>query len=244
VKRSIVIHPFLFAVFPILFVFAYNIDQFPAAVTLLPMAVAVGVAGVLWFGLSLVLKDKRKAGFVVSLFFLLFFSYENLFEATKGLIARTDWIESSLVRLGVSAVAVRQFVLLASGAFFAIAVYFFVRTRRSLHNLTNIANVVAGAAVVISITNIAIYEASARVALRGDVGGEFQEIPSADLSGETALPNIYYIILDGYARGDVLQEIYGYDNSEFLDHLATQGFYVADRSRANYCQTALSLASS
>jgi len=244
VKRSIVIHPFLFAVFPILFVFAYNIDQFPAAVTLLPMAVAVGVTGVLWFGLSLVLKDKRKAGFVVSLFFLLFFSYENLFEATKGLIARTDWIESSLVRLGVSAVAVRQFVLLASGAFFAIAVYFFVRTRRSLHNLTNIANVVAGAAVVISITNIAIYEASARVALRGDVGGESQEIPSADLSGETALPNIYYIILDGYARGDVLQEIYGYDNSEFLDHLATQGFYVADRSRANYCQTALSLASS
>ncbi len=243
-RKSLVIHPFLFAVFPILFVFAYNIDQFPATVTLLPMAVALGLAALLWFALSLVLKDKRKAGFVVSLFFLLFFSNENLFEATKGLIARTDWLESSLVRLGASAAGVRQFVLLASGAFFAIAVYFIVRTRRSLHNLTNIANVVAGAAVVISLANIAIYEASARLALPGNVGGESPEIPSADLSSEAALPDIYYIILDGYGREDVLQEVYRYDNSELLDYLATQGFYVADSSRANYCQTALSLASS
>ncbi|TKJ28064.1 MAG: hypothetical protein CEE40_12555 [Chloroflexi bacterium B3_Chlor] len=242
--KSLVIHPFLFAVFPILFLFAYNIDQFPAAVTLLPMAVAVGVAAVFWLGLSFVLKDKRKAGFIVSLLFLLFFSYENLFEATKALIARVDWIEGSLVRLGMSVVEVRQFVLVASGAFFAIAVYFSVKTRRSLHSFTNIANVVAGAAVMISITNIAIYETSARLALPGDVGGETAEIPPADLSGETALLDIYYIIVDGYARGDVLQEIYEYDNSEFLDHLASQGFYVADRSRANYCQTTLSLASS
>lgn len=243
-RKSLVIHPFLFAVFPILFVFARNIDQFPAAVTLLPMAVALSIAGVLWLALSLVLKDKRKAGFVVSLFFLLFFSNENLLEATKALIARMDWIENSLVRLGASAVTVRQFVLLASGAILAIAVYFIVRTQRSLHNLTNIANVVAGAAVVISLTNITIYEASARLALPGEVGEESPEIPSAHLSGEERLPDIYYIILDGYGRGDVLQEIYGYDNSELLDHLTAQGFYVADRSRANYCQTALSLASS
>nr|NIN65362.1 sulfatase-like hydrolase/transferase [Anaerolineae bacterium]NIN95557.1 sulfatase-like hydrolase/transferase [Anaerolineae bacterium]NIQ78550.1 sulfatase-like hydrolase/transferase [Anaerolineae bacterium] len=212
--------------------------------TLLPIALAVGLAAVSWLGLSFVLKDKRKAGFIVSLLFLLIFSYENLFEATKALIARVGWIEGSLVRLGLSVVEVRQFVLLASGAVFAAAVYFLVKTRRSLHNLTNIANVVAGAAVVISLTNIAIYEASARLALPGDVGGASPEIPSADLSGEAALPDIYYIILDGYARGDVLQEIYGYDNSEFLDYLAKQGFYIADGSRANYCQTALSLASS
>ncbi|NIN66429.1 MAG: hypothetical protein GTO63_17405, partial [Anaerolineae bacterium] len=69
----------------------YNIDQFPATVTLLPIALAVGLAAVFWLGLSFVLKDKRKAGFIVSLLFLLIFSYENLFEATKALIARVGW---------------------------------------------------------------------------------------------------------------------------------------------------------
>ncbi len=57
-------------------------------------------------------------------------------------------------------------------------------------------------------------------------------------------PDIYYIIVDGYARQDVLQELYGYDNTAFLQGLADRGFYVASQSRANYCQTYLSLASS
>lgn len=55
---------------------------------------------------------------------------------------------------------------------------------------------------------------------------------------------MYYIVLDGYARQDVLDEYYGFDNSAFIDGLRERGFYVADRSRANYSQTYLSLASS
>jgi len=57
-------------------------------------------------------------------------------------------------------------------------------------------------------------------------------------------PDIYYIILDGYARADILEELYRYDNGEFLDYLKGRGFCVADKSKSNYCQTALSLASS
>jgi hypothetical protein len=57
-------------------------------------------------------------------------------------------------------------------------------------------------------------------------------------------PDIYYVILDGYARSDVLRSIYHYDNSGFLDSLRRMGFYVAEKSRSNYGQTVLSLASS
>src|SRR5207253_1118682 len=32
-------------------------------------------------------------------------------------------------------------------------------------------------------------------------------------------PDIYYIVLDSYGRGDVLKEIYGYDNTPFLEGL-------------------------
>jgi hypothetical protein len=52
------------------------------------------------------------------------------------------------------------------------------------------------------------------------------------------------LIVDGYARADVLQEIYGFDNREFLAGLRERGFYVAEESRSNYAQTMLSLASS
>ncbi|HSK87760.1 MAG TPA: sulfatase-like hydrolase/transferase, partial [Anaerolineales bacterium] len=57
-------------------------------------------------------------------------------------------------------------------------------------------------------------------------------------------PDIYYIILDGYGRADVLENEYGYDNSDFLDSLRDLGFTVADCSLSNYAQTQMSLASS
>jgi hypothetical protein len=58
------------------------------------------------------------------------------------------------------------------------------------------------------------------------------------------LPDIYYIILDGYGRADALQTIHGYDNSDFILELENLGFYVAPESQANYGRTFLSLASS
>jgi len=57
-------------------------------------------------------------------------------------------------------------------------------------------------------------------------------------------PDIYYIVVDGYARSDVAKEIYKFDNSDFMNYLSDKGFYVAQKSTSNYCQTALSLASS
>jgi hypothetical protein len=57
-------------------------------------------------------------------------------------------------------------------------------------------------------------------------------------------PDIYYIILDGYGRQDILQELYELDNSSFLNELSSRGFYVAEESSSNYIQTMLSLSSS
>ena len=61
---------------------------------------------------------------------------------------------------------------------------------------------------------------------------------------QEALPDIYYIIVDGYGRADLLQELYDYDNAEFIGYLEDRGFYVAAQSHSNYVQTTLSIASS
>jgi hypothetical protein len=57
-------------------------------------------------------------------------------------------------------------------------------------------------------------------------------------------PDIYYIILDGYARSDVMRDRFGFDNGPFLERLEQKGFFVARQSTSNYCQTPLSLSSS
>jgi hypothetical protein len=60
----------------------------------------------------------------------------------------------------------------------------------------------------------------------------------------TELPDIYYIILDGYGRQDTLMEYMNFDNSQFIDYLESRGFYVADQSQANYDHTTYSISSS
>ncbi len=56
-------------------------------------------------------------------------------------------------------------------------------------------------------------------------------------------PDIYYIILDGYGRADMLADLYGFDNLPFLAYLQQRGFYVADESYTNYIQTIYSIPS-
>lgn len=57
------------------------------------------------------------------------------------------------------------------------------------------------------------------------------------------LPDVWFIVLDGYGREDVLRELYGYNNW-LVPFLREKGFFVAERGTANYCQTGLAFSSS
>ena len=56
-------------------------------------------------------------------------------------------------------------------------------------------------------------------------------------------PDIYYLVLDGYGRGDALQAAYDIQNEPFLSALRADGFLVARRSSSNYSTTQGSLQS-
>ena len=60
---------------------------------------------------------------------------------------------------------------------------------------------------------------------------------------EQTLPDIYLIILDKYARDDVLAEQFDYDNSAFLAELEARGFYIARCSQSNYSYTGVAMSS-
>lgn len=56
-------------------------------------------------------------------------------------------------------------------------------------------------------------------------------------------PNIYWIVLDGYPREDVLSRSFGFDNGPFLDSLKSLGFTVLERSLSNFPSTINSISS-
>jgi Sulfatase len=56
-------------------------------------------------------------------------------------------------------------------------------------------------------------------------------------------PDLYCIVLDAYGRQDQLQALFSFDNTPFLQALEQRGFRVLTKSRANYIQTVLCVAS-
>ena len=233
-KRRVIFHPILFAVFPILALYAHNAGQVPASVVWRPLAVTVALALILLGLLGIALRNWRKAGLLSSLVVFLFFSYGH-FRAALG-----EWGWGVLgVNIGPAKV-----VVLTMGIALVLGVYFIVKTRKDLRKLTNVLNVAGSCLVIISVLSIVGYKVRTSGA---SVGEESEETFAAEpMSAEdrAGLPHIYYIILDAYARADVLKDIYGHDNSDFVKFLKSKGFYVARKSRSNYCQSDLSMASS
>jgi len=63
-----------------------------------------------------------------------------------------------------------------------------------------------------------------------------------DLYASEDSPDVYFFVLDQYARAEVLARYFNYDNSAFINRLNQMGFYVASCSRSNYPYTTASLA--
>ena len=78
-KRTIVIHPFLFAIFPIIALFSANVNSvFPEEIVF-PLFSVIIVTFLIWIVLGFLLKSRIKSGFIVSFGLVLFFSYGHIY---------------------------------------------------------------------------------------------------------------------------------------------------------------------
>jgi hypothetical protein len=244
-KRQFVVHPLLFAAFPVLYLYAHNIREgISAGDVVRAVALVVGGTAVL-FGLAMVLiRDWRKAGLAVSALVLVFFSYGHVYDALRGtrvagiVVGRHKVLGSLWLLFGVVLVALA------------------LRTRKRLAEATTILNVVAAGLVLINVVSVFQYQARSRAAERAAIqerAAGFQgRLPDpaeirnrpAEAGGRPSRPDIYYIMLEEYGGQAGLQKVFGFDNSSFLRALEQQGLYVAHQSTANYPRTSYSLASS
>jgi hypothetical protein len=232
-KKPPVIHPFLLAAFPVLFLFVNNIDTVSASQILLPSALMLGFASLSTWLLRILLGDGRKAGIVVSIFLVLFSSYGHLSLAIT-VLARD--------RLGLD--LGHAHLLLAWAALLTLSGYMAMKAPDP-DKWTAILNVMGVALIAPSLAGVGVHELRAR-RIERSVTVEAADGTSANPleEGGEGAPDVYYIIVDRYASTATLQEQFHFDNSEFTDYLTSKGFYVATESRANYPKTFQSLASS
>ena len=229
-RRPWILHPMLFALYPIAHLYATNLDLVSPSETLFPLAISLLMAAVTFLLIRLVVRDGITAGAVTSAILILFFSYGHAWKAlTRFYLAMWDF---PLPR--------HEQLLLLWGLLFLLTVLVVAKARRLGRSVNTYLNVVAAVLVSLPILSTGTY-AIKRAAL-GTPGAALGDHTRSELTG--TLPDIYYVILDSYARSDILRESYGHDNSEFIEHLRDKGFYVADKSRSNYAFTYLSLASS
>jgi hypothetical protein len=98
------------------------------------------------------------------------------------------------------------------------------------------------AAVLVAITAFQIGSAQFRSARAHPDQAELAGSAS-DVGLAAGRHDIYFIVLDGYARQDVLDKYYGFDNGDFLRQLQARGLQVSTQGSSNYAWTFLSLVS-
>jgi hypothetical protein len=217
--------PVLLSIQPVLHLFSINAAElaFPEITRSLLIALLFG-ATVL--GLAyLFLRDGKRAGLVASLFILFFF----LFGDVAVWAAREFGLGPARSNLLVLA-------LVAGG----MVVWIWLVQRR-IGNSASV-NLYFNLLAVLLLVNSAMQVG--RNLIEQGVSFGTTVAQAAVIESAEPLPDIYYIILDGYGRQDILQALYEFDNSSFLNELAARGFYVAEESSSNYIQTMLSLSSS
>jgi hypothetical protein len=222
------LHAFLFAVYPVLALLASNISEVDLSSGFRPVTVALVVVGFLAFILRLVHRDWRRAALSLTIILILFYSYGHIYILLKGVNVDGFYLFRH-----------RTLILIWVGGGFLI-LWQVWRKPINVAAATYVLNVVGLFLLILPSFQLISYFLQSRASQAQAA----QNTQTLDLKVGNEPPDIYYIILDGYGRADVLKDEYGYDNSDFLNTLRDWGFYVADCSQSNYAQTQMSLASS
>jgi len=217
-------HPVLFAWAPVLLLYAHNMAELHLGELLLPLLLATAAALAVWGLLRALLRDGTKAGVLASCFWLWFSSFGP--------------VHSLATRL--SELVCPTLLLVYALAWPALLVLALDRKWGARH-VSAALNLMAVGLVLFSAARIGVYEWRRARAPASALSSGSLPRPAGARQGEA--PNIYFLVLDGYGREDVLHDLYHCDNRDFLRSLEGEGFQVAPRARANYAQTALSLAS-
>ena len=216
-------YPILISLFPLWFLYNYNIKYVHISTTYRSLIINLVSTLLTLIIINVIVKDGHKASLIAFVGIALFFSYghiflflEQLWPAIRNLYMSVFWV---LV--------------------FILASWRILRAK-DLSGITRYLSTVALVIIGFSLYQTLNYEIARAIVNRRNM----QQISTTPLQVKVGeLPDLYYIILDGHARQDVLDWKFSYSSAEFVSQLEALGFYVTDCSQANYWPTEFSLQS-
>lgn len=222
------LHPFLFALYPILELRNHNITYVAIASLIRPILLSVLLTAIIWVVLRLLAGNWQKSGIITTLVLILFFSYGHVFiqiESTFGILIRH-----------------RHLMLIYAGIFVLLGILILWKVTKP-DSLVNFLTVTGGILVIFSTVSMLRHDLSVyRAAQRSnEIQSSFlQNVSETDV---TQKPDIYVILLDAHTSVRTLKEQFDYDASAFQKQLEDLGFYVAECAQSNYPITKLSVTS-
>lgn len=215
-KKIRLLHPFLFVFASIVYVYSISSVVASPDQIIRPLFVFFGILILLIFPAYWITRDWNWASILLSVIATSYFSSSNFFQAE------------------ITTVGVTTFCYLA---------YLFIK-RRSLkpYHVVNILNFVSVLFVIVVTLGLLNQASGISLSDAPQYYWKNRSLPE-ELVALGEKPDIYYIVFDGYGRADILDELYDYDNSDFIERLQARGFLVPLHARSNYHKTALSIPS-
>ena len=209
-----------FSLFPILFLFSQNSDVISLTDLVTTLAIFSIISFVGWAVLSKILKNQKKSGIIIAIIAVLFFSYGYTAElAYENIISNGGHMHIIL--------------LSAYGIIFIGVLLAILKTSKKLDNPVKIA---CGIGITLCILSL-----SSSIGDTNEITVQDHDEYISNVESVIEKRNIYYIMFDGYASSEVLKETHGYDNSQVVNFLKSEGFVIPEKSYTNYPQTVLFL---
>lgn len=234
--QEIPFHSFLVGFYFLVFVFAQNSEKLVISMTFRSVLVSLALSVILFLAFKLILRNNIKTGIYTTLVLFGIFSYGFFYNNCEDLYYFGKWPFPNIHRYLVIIYAVVFLFLL-------IIIYL---TKRKLIFINHFLNYLVLIVIGINLVRIIYFELQSKpfnAQIHENPFLKTTEIPSGTPSAD-AFPDIYYIVLDGYANQHVLKKYFDFDNTPFITFLTNHGFYVANESSTNYPSTRTSLSSS
>ena len=221
-------HTFLFVPFIVLFLYAHNIEVSQAEMTYRTIFIGTLFSLILYFIVQLFFRNRLKTGVFVSLFLFGLFQYGVLYEFINDIQVSGIWPFEN----------VHRYLLIFYLIFFTLLLFYFKKTKYDFVRLNYFLNFLVLLLILFNGIKILLHPHS---------GFKFNSPPfvlsssSIHFDSTQTKPDVYFIILDGYASNRTLKKFYSYDNSDFYKFLNSKGFRICDSAFSNYYSTTRSL---
>lgn len=216
------IHPFMFGIFPILFIYANNLSEISLNSLIFPVVLIFGILTILILFFSKISKNLSRVTLALSFSLLLFFSI--------------GYVKISFHGIKIFNFAIDQigFVILLYAIVFFVGIFIIYKIKY-LSEITKIVSVISVAVILSFLPGMII----------DSTGNEFNanNFYSGIKFVSLEKPNIYFIILDSYPNQQSLTNHFNFDNSEFLEYLKNLGFVISEDSFSNYGGTGYTMIS-